>query len=231
MKLAITQPYLFPYLGYFQLIQAVDKLVVYDDVQFTRRGWINRNVILFNGNPHRFTMPVNSHRLPICEISLPDLTYWKRKFFTTIDFAYGKAPFFVQVKSLIVEVFSSPTQRLIDILMDSLHMVCDYLDIHTPFVMAIQYYDNRQMKKETRILDICRDEGADIYINLPGGKDLYNNDFFALHKIKLHFLEYQVTPYFQKSKKFTPFLSVLDVMMFNDPAKIKNEMLYDYKLA
>jgi hypothetical protein len=110
-------------------------------------------------------------------------------------------------------------------------MVCDYLDIGTPLAMASQNYDNRQIKKEARVLDICKKEGASIYINLPGGKGLYDHQSFAQQKIKLHFLEYQATPYVQKSKKFIPFLSVLDVMMFNHPEKIRNELLYDYKLT
>lgn len=233
MKLAIMQPYLFPYLGYFQLLNSVDLFVVYDDVQFIRNGWINRNNILVQGRPYRFTLPVSggSRSRKINEVSLPDNQRWVADFLKTITRAYPKAPYLAPTADLVEKTFSIKTDLLIDVLKRSLALVCGYLAITTPIDVSSQRYRNQEKTKAQRLLDICKAEGASDYYNLPGGKGLYDKILFHEQNVNLSFLEYQPKPYDQGSPVFVPSLSILDVLMFNSPQTIKKTMLLDYVLT
>ncbi len=220
-KIAIMQPYLFPYIGYMQLICAVDKFVVYDDVSFIKQGWINRNRILLNCNEQTFTVPLKnaSSFVPINKTEINTSLYagWQVKFLKTITQAYAKAPFFKEVYGLVHNVLNSPCQTISELCVAALQRICAYLGIHTEFVLSPSIYNNNELKAQARVIDICQKEGAKTYINAIGGMELYSKDDFRNAGLELRFIKPQSITYQQFSCNFIPWLSVIDVLMFNSP--------------
>ena len=234
MKLAIMQPYLFPYIGYFQLINAVDKFVVYDDVNFIKQGWINRNNILVQGKALLFTVPLEnaSSFAKINEIELHQKLYqnWKVKFLRTVEQSYKKAPFFDKVFNLIQLVFDSEDQDISKLATTSIIEVCRYLDITTQIVKTSSIYGNDFLSGKERVIDICKIEDTGHYINPIGGVDLYNKDYFNEEGIQLNFIKSLPVTYQQFTEEFIPWLSIIDSLMFNQPTEIL-EMTKKYELV
>lgn len=221
--IAIMQPYFLPYIGYFQLMAAADKFVVFDDVNFINRGWINRNRLLLNGVTHTFTIPLRSasqNRL-ICDIELADESGWRGKLLRTIRQAYGRAPCYPQVSTLLEKVISYPSIRLDEFLLNSLHEVVNYLSLKVEIVSTSRSYKNTHLKGQDRILDICRQEGADIYINPIGGVDLYDRAGFSNQDLSLYFLRPRPISYSQGKGDHVAWLSIMDVLMFNEPTEVR----------
>lgn len=229
------QPYFMPYIGYFQLINAVDKFIIYDDVNFIKQGWINRNQILIQGSKQFFTVPLKkqSSFLKINETFINNNQFekWKIKFLKTIEQSYSKAPFFEQVNPIINKVLSSFDVELTisDLAFNSLLEISNFLMLETKFVLSSSLYDNCNLVGQERILNICKKEEAKEYINLFGGVDLYNKNSFLKENIKLNFIKSNLIEYKQFKNKFVPWLSIIDVLMFNDKEEIK-EMLNEYTL-
>jgi hypothetical protein len=235
MKIAIMQPYLFPYIGYFQLINAVDKFIIYDDVNFIKQGWINRNQFLVQGSKQLFTVPLQkqSSFLKINETFVNDKQYkkWKIKFLRTIEQSYKKAPFFEQVNQLINKVLSNDNneETISKLAIKSLLEISNFLELETEFVLSSNLYNNVNLTGQERLLDICKKEGVKQYINPIGGVDLYNKKDFYNENIQLNFLKSNNIQYKQFKNEFVPWLSIVDVMMFNTKGEIK-EMLNNYTL-
>lgn len=223
MKLAIMQPYLFPYIGYFQLIQSVDKFVLLDDVNYIKKGWVNRNRILVNGSDYLFTIPLSeaSQNKWINQISVQPDDKWKEKFLKLIQMAYSKAPFYPAVYPLIEQIILYGDLNLSSYIHHSLETICQYLEISTPIVPSSEIYGNRDLKGADRILDICLKEKAEEYINPSGGIELYDKAIFANQGIRLSFLRSGQVNYSQFRNEFVPYLSVIDLLMFNSPDQIQ----------
>ena len=220
------QPYIFPYIGYFQLVNAVDKFVFYDDVNFIKQGWINRNRILVNGQPHLFSIPVkgiSSFKL-INEVQIDQNVFalWKNKFYKTFDAAYKKAPYYAEVRTLAMAVTDTPAISIADMASKSILVVAEYLDIKTIFVSSSAMYQNTHLKAQDRVIDICLREKASEYINVIGGKELYSKDDFLNRGITLRFIAPQSIAYKQFSEPHIQYLSIMDVLMFNPKEKIKH---------
>jgi hypothetical protein len=233
MKLAIMQPYLFPYIGYFQLINAVDKFVIYDDVNFIKQGWINRNAILANGKSLRYAVPLENQssftKINETLINKRNYQFWKTKFLKTIEQNYNKAPFFSEVFNIINNTIDSETNSLSVMATNSLKDVSNYLGITTAFEDSSSIYKNQNLTSQDRILDICKIEKATVYYNLSGGIELYSEKVFLEKKIKLNFIKSDYITYNQFNQEFVPNLSIIDVLMFNDVNKVKS-FLSNYKL-
>ena len=231
MKLAIMQPYIFPYIGYYQLIGAVDKFVIYDDVNFISKGWINRNNLLVGNKSHLFTIPLReaSQNRLIRDIRLIDEEGWKHKLLKTVEQSYKKAPFFPSVFPMIGSVLFSGVAHIGELASISLRTVSDYLGLRTEFVASSAVYDNSHLKAQQRILDICRIEKADHYINPVGGMEIYSRELFADAGIRLNFLRSKADRYRQADGVFVPNLSMIDVLMFNEKETI-GRMLQSYEL-
>ena len=224
MKLAIMQPYLFPYIGYFQLIQAADKFVVYDNIQFTKKGWINRNRILVNGKDEYITLPLKkgSDFLNINERKLADtFTTDRIKLLRKINEAYKKAPEFKPVFSLLESVINSNEENLFYFIFQSIQAVCIYLDIKTEFVISSAVPLDHQLKAQDKVIAICKTLNASQYINPIGGLDLYSKETFKQNNIELNFIKTNVVEYKQFSDEFVPALSIIDVLMFNPKEKVQ----------
>ncbi len=230
-RVGIMQPYFFPYLGYFQLIHAVDQFVFLDDVDYIKDGWINRNRILLNGTAHSVTVPLRkaSSFKPINEIHLAIDAKWVRKFFKKIEQAYIKAPYFDNVIHLIKKVFDPMPERIDELAIRTCQASCDYLGVKKDFYTASRVDLNRSGKGQERVLFLCDRLSADTYINSYNGKRLYSEEAFEQKGIGLSFLHPHFPLYKQFGNAFVSGLSIIDVMMFNSPSAIR-EMLDQYSL-
>ncbi len=227
MTVAIMQPYFLPYIGYLQLMATVDKFILYDDVNFINRGWINRNRMLVNGQDFMFTVPLKnaSQNKLINEIELSDDSKWREKLLKTIEQAYKKAPQFGVVYGLTEQIINNKSEKITDFVADSFAILNDYLEIKTHIVRTSAIYDNTHLKAQERILDICQQEQAQHYINPIGGMELYDRSFFEESNIKLNFIKSKPVHYQQFKNEFVPWLSVLDLLMFCDVPIVKSFLL------
>ena len=232
MTIAIMQPYFLPYIGYFQLLNAVDKFVLYDDVNFINRGWINRNNILVGGKAHLFTLPLanaSQNRL-IFEVQLSEAVNERKKLIKTIKQAYQKAPEFPIVFPMIEDIIWLEAPDIAEMVRQSLGILTGYMEIGTEIVRSSRDYMNSDLKGQDRILDICKKEGASHYINPIGGIELYDKEQFEQRGIRLSFMKSRLHPYTQFNNAFVPWLSILDVLMFNSKTDTK-ELLLDFELV
>lgn len=231
-KLAIMQSYFFPYLGYWQLINAVDKFVIYDDVNYIKRGWINRNNILVNGEAKFINLRIRkaSQNKLINEHEIVDDDIYNKYLLKVIKASYCYAPFFNYVFPIVESVINQPEKNLAKYLEFSIIEVCKYLRINTDIIISSEISKSNEFKGQERIIDICKLLSTDQYINAIGGQSLYSKPDFNLCGIELKFLKTHEVKYPQFGQnKFVPNLSILDVMMFNSPEKISS-MLAEYEL-
>jgi hypothetical protein len=182
MKLAIMQPYLFPYIGYFQLIRAVDRFVVHDDVQWIKGGWINRNRILVHGAPQYVALPVkkdSSLALINQRVLAPNAEGEKDGILRKVEAAYRKAPYFDRAFPLVADCLASGEGNVSAFLVGALRKCCRYLGIDTPFAISSELDKNDRVKGQVRVIEIARTVGASHYVNPIGGVELYNKAEFA----------------------------------------------------
>lgn len=226
MQLAIMQPYFFPYLGYFQLINSVDKFIIYDDVFYIKQGWINRNKLLLSGKEHSFVVPVMgaSSYKRINEVKVDYNSNWERKFLKTLEQAYKRAPYFSQVYDVVSNVVQSKSEMISDLAFESITQVCHYLNLEVLFARSSKIYSNQGLKGVDRVIDICTIEQASHYINPIGGQILYKKEDFLQKNIQLHFIKPNLSIYQQFNSEFIPWLSIIDILMFNSPKEV-NRML------
>jgi len=232
MKIAIIQPYLFPYIGYFQLVNAVDKFVFFDDVNFIKKGWINRNQILINNQAHLFTIPLQkvSQNILIKETKISYNDDWIEKLLKNLKNNYKKAPHFETIFSLIEDILYKNFNSISNLAGHSIQEVSNYLEIKTDFkVSSENYSDTINLKKEQRLIEICKHANCTEYINPIGGKEIYEKKDFKLRGVKLNFIQNNIDCYKQFSSEFIGGLSIIDVLMFNSKEEIK-DMLENYKL-
>jgi len=228
MKIGIMQPYFFPYIGYFQLINAVDKFVIYDDVNYIKQGWINRNRILLNGKDHLFTLNLvgaSSFKL-INEIEISNNI---NKLLKTIYQEYSKAPFFIKSFPIIEDIFTFNDTNLGRFLENSIRRLCDYFHINTEILVSSKIEKQQKLEGQEKIIDICKRLNANEYINAIGGQELYSKNIFNQNEIKLSFIKSKPTEYKQFNNEFVSWLSIIDLMMFNSPEQI-SQMLDQYEL-
>lgn len=211
------QPYLFPYVGYFQLIDSVDEFVLYDNVNFIKKGWINRNNIAVNGRPHLFSVPVKnkSQNLVIRDVEIDNQSFskWRKKFLKTLQMSYGKAQNFDQAFE-IVNLCLSEKSHISALCRDSLTILCEYLEIKANISEASSLPVKKKVGKVENLVGLCNHLGATKYINAPSGKSLYDKEAFSKRGISLEFLQPSVKEYTQtNSKFFMKNLSVIDIIM------------------
>lgn len=225
-RLAVMQPYFFPYLGYFQLMAKVDAFVLYDDVNFINRGWINRNRILVNGAAHMLTVPLQqaSQNRLICDIAISDDTAWRHKLLKSIQQAYARAPQFRRVFPLVEGIVHHPAKNLADYLAHSLRCLRDHLGLKTDIVATSRRYRNADLKAQARIIDICRREKAGLYLNSIGGLELYDRARFEENGLELMFLTPALESRAPAAAPTMPGLSIIDVLMHSDAASLDAQL-------
>ncbi|KRC73484.1 WbqC-like protein family protein [compost metagenome] len=232
MKLGIMQPYFFPYIGYYQLIAAVDLFIVYDNIKYTKKGWINRNRMLQNGSDSVFSLPLKagSDALHIDQRELA--TEFKRgKLLGQFEGAYRRAPFFKQVFPLLEEIIKFDDSNLFSFLHHSLSKTCAHLGIGTKLMKSSDAAVDADLKAQDKVIALCQAVGADTYINAIGGVELYDRAEFKTQGIDLAFLRANSFEYAQFDSEFVPWLSIVDVLMFNDSEKISAAIHTGYELV
>ena len=224
MKTAIMQPYFMPYIGYFQLINAVDKFVIYDNIKYTKKGWINRNRILVNGKDQYISLPLkkDSDYLNINERVLSDS--WvneRRKLLNKLKASYAKSPFYSSVIILIEDILNHSEKNLFNFIFNSIQKVCYYLDIETPLVKSSSLDIDNSLQGALKVIEICNCLKSNSYLNPIGGINLYNKNEFLRSYIDLSFLKSDEIIYNQFKNNFLPFLSIIDILMFNSKSDIR----------
>jgi len=233
MKISIMQPYIFPYIGYFHLIHSSDKFVFLDDVNYINRGWINRNRIIAPDkmSDYLFTIPLAgaSQNKKINEIRLHEnYTKWRETFRKTFDAGYHQAPYYEQARKLVFDLFDSfaPGDLISDLAENSIKSCAIYLDLDKKWSNSSQY-GNQELKKASRLIDICKKENAEHYINAIGGQELYTKEVFQAEGVELSFVKSELRPY---REPFIPGLSIIDLIAYCDP-KALQEQIVSYSLA
>lgn len=224
IKVGIMQPYFVPYIGYFQLMNAVDKYVVYDDVNFIKGGWINRNRILLNGEPHFINIPMvgASPNKLINEVGVNQSPVLSNKTLKLIESAYKKAPYFDDVYPLLKEMVEYKADTIEKYIYHSFQVINKYLGINTELILSSTIEKNNNLKAQDKVIEICKILGATDYYNAVGGQELYSFEEFQQNGLRLHFVKTNDISYKQFNNEFQPNLSIIDVMMFNGVEKIKN---------
>lgn len=226
-RIAIMQPYFLPYLGYWQLMNCVDIFVVYDDVQFTKKGWIHRNRYLNNGSDKMFTLPIkkDSDYLDIVDRRLSDS--WdieKIKLKRKVEGAYSNSPYFQEAIAIFNECLDYEGANLFDFVFASIKIIKGYLGVNTQLLVSSEVGETKHLKGQQRVLEICRALGATEYVNPIGGYGLYDRNFFAQEGVELRFHKIGDVTYNQMQRGFLPNLSVLDILMFSGVGGVKKEM-------
>ncbi|MFE8073400.1 WbqC family protein [Marinobacteraceae bacterium S3BR75-40.1] len=228
MKVAVMQPYLFPYIGYFQLINAADVFIVYDDVDYINRGYINRNRILSPSGVIRFTVPVpgasQNKKISDLEFS-PDV----KKVVRAIEHSYAKAPFFEYVLPIVKNILENKERSIAALCIKSFEDIYNYLDIPQRIIKASELEYDRSADAKDRLIALTRKFEGDIYINAPGGRELYSKSYFKERNVELKFLRPLPVEYDQRKGEFVPNLSIIDVLMHCPPREVVR-LLNQYEL-
>lgn len=222
MRVAIMQPYFLPYIGYFQLIAAADLFIVYDNIKYTKKGWINRNRMLLNGSDATFSLPLKkaSDHLHINERELSP-HFDAKKLLNQFKEAYRGAPNLHIVMPLLETILHYPAPNLFEFLLHSLTQCCQYLGITTPFKRSSDIAIDHELRSQEKVLALCRANAADHYLNSIGGQQLYQRTDFLEQGIELEFIQSMLVPYPQFDDEFVPWLSIIDVLMFNSPEALR----------
>jgi hypothetical protein len=232
MAVAIMQPYFFPYLGYFQMVHAVDDFVFYDDVMFIKKGWINRNRILIQEKEFLFTIPLEkqSQNKTIRESQVAWGAEFPRKFISQLESAYQKAPQFERVMPMIRLLLSHKPASMADLAGKSIELVWQYLGLEKRFHYSSQIQNNQADGRAERLIHLTKSLGSSQYVNALNGQSLYEKTFFAAQGVELFFVKPVLQDYKQgKAKDFVSGLSILDVLMWNETDDVL-QMLQHYTL-
>lgn len=233
MKLAITQPYLFPYIGYWQLIAAADRFVLLDDVNYIKKGFINRNRILYGNSDHQFTISLDhpSQNNLIMDSKLSADPESRMNFLRLVQDAYRHAPYYDAVYPMIERVMTNSELDLTEFIFYSIRETAAYLGVKTEFTKSSLVEKDPALRAQDRIIAICKKLDADTYINPAGGRELYDQETFAANGLQLYFIDMKqdMVRYKQFAEPFIENLSIIDVMMFNSVEEI-GELLKYYEL-
>lgn len=232
MRLAIMQPYFFPYIGYFQLMDAVDQFVIYDNIQYSKGGWLNRNRILVNGEDVYVSLPLkkDSDFLDVRDRVLGvQFKQENQKTLRKIEGAYNKAPYFNEFFPTVKKCLEYEDPNLFNFIYHSLTEVIRYLSIDSKLIISSRIDCDHSLKGQERVIGICRHLRATTYINLPGGREMYNRQAFFINNIDLRFIEPSIPLYQQFDNRFVPYLSIIDVLMFNSIERAR-ELIAHYSV-
>jgi len=227
---AIMQPYFLPYIGYWQLLNTVDEFVVYDNIKYTKKGWVNRNRYLCGNEAKYFTLPLESASdfLNVNERMLA-ASFNKAKLLNQLKTAYKNAPYFDETFALFEYIVDYRDRNLFSFLFNSISLTANHIGIKTKLITSSVIDIDHSLKAENKVIAICKALDARKYINPIGGIDLYSGKAFMDNGIELCFLKTDPIEYNQNNGQFIPALSIIDVLMFNGQEKTK-ELLKGYKV-
>jgi len=231
MKLGIMQPYFLPYIGYYQLIGAVDTFIIYDNIKYTKKGWINRNRFLRNNTDAVFSLPLRK---------APDSSYVVQRelaegfgrgaLLNQFEGAYRNAPYFRETWPLLERIVDYQENNLFLYIKHSITETCAHLGIATDVRVSSEIDIDHGLKAQDKVIALCRSLGADQYINAIGGVELYDKGEFQSHGIDLKFIKAKPFEYNQFGASFVPWLSIVDVLMFNQRDAVSACITSNYEL-
>jgi len=228
MKVAIMQPYFLPYIGYWQLMSYVDAFVIYDDIEYTKKSWINRNRYLLNDKAETFTLSLkkDSDYLDVCKRQLSDsFDEDKEKIIRRLESAYRRAPFFIEGSAILADIFGSEERNLFRFIYQSIELIHARLGMTSKLIISSTLGISKQLKAQERVIATCKSLGAADYINPIGGLNLYDKSEFGSAGINLHFQKVRAINYSQFIASFIPNLSIIDMIMFCGAEKIRDEFM------
>lgn len=231
MKLAIMQPYFLPYIGYFQLIASADTFVLYDNIKYTKKGWINRNRRLQNGADATFSLPLRkaSDSLDVVDRELA-ADFDPDALLNQLKGSYARAPYFSRVCPVIDRIVRCEERNLFRYIHHSVDQLCAPLGITTRIRASSGVDIDHGLTAQDKVIALCRAVGADTYVNPIGGIELYDRAAFREQGIELRFLKPRPLEYAQFGAPFVPWLSIVDVMMFNSPDDVRALVSSHYEL-
>jgi hypothetical protein len=228
VKLAAMQPYFFPYLGYFDLINMVDEWIVFDTPQYMKYGWVNRNRVLHPTSGWQYIiMPLKKHHhtTPINQVEISMNTDWATVILRQLGHYRKDAPFYDDVIAFLKDCFSDLNTNLAEVNTSLFKKTCQRLGIDKP----IRVYSKTNLTLKGPVnspgdwgLRIAQAAGASEFINRPGGAAFLDENSFLEHGIKLTIQSFANMTYDCGRHKYEPDLSIIDVMMWNSSEKIKH---------
>lgn len=232
MKLAIMQPYFLPYIGYYQLIAAVDTFVVYDNIKYTKKGWINRNRMLRNGADATFSLPLKkgADSLDVVQRELAS-DFDRSKLLNQFKGIYGRAPYFTQTFQLIERLIYFEENNLFRYIYHSIVEMCAHLGIATEIHISSEIVIDHELRAQEKVIALCRAMSAHTYINPIGGTELYSRKDFKDCGIELKFISAKPYEYPQFGAPFVPWLSIVDVLMFNPLDAVRTSIATNYEIV
>ena len=231
-RIAIMQPYFFPYIGYFHLLHAADALVLYDNLQYTKKGWINRNRMLVNGSDVLFSIPLRkASDYSTIEQREVSEDFDRRKLLNRVRSAYQKAPHYAEAMDLFTTAIEYPEPNLFRFIKHSLVLLCEYLGIRTPIIDSSSVPNDHSPRGQDKVLAICRVLDATSYVNAIGGTALYDHAEFNAQGLDLRFIQSENRSYQQFNHPFVAWLSILDVLMFNPTERVRQWVENGYTLV
>lgn len=226
MKLAVMQPYFFPYLGYFDLINSVDRFIFFDTAQYPRRGWVARNRVLHPRQDWQYIC-VPLHKAPrntaIGDMQIFHENAWKDRIVNQLEHYRTSAPYFRLTMELVSSCLENDFQRIADLNVYTLRALSTALGLNAEFQSLSEQAQCADVEGDatSKLIQVCRWSGADHYVNLPGGTGLYDASQFAQQGIRLEFRHLPTLEYETPGYQFEPGLSIIDVLMWNTPETVK----------
>jgi hypothetical protein len=232
LSAAIMQPYFLPYVGYFQLIASVDLFIVYDNLQYTKKGWINRNRMLRGGEAILFSLPLkkDSDYLDIRERELA-ASFARDDLINQLASAYRRAPRFVETMALVERIVRFEDANLFRFVEHSIRAACEHLGIATEIRRSSDVPIDHHLKGQSKVLALCEAVGAGMYVNAFGGVELYSKEEFRAAGIDLKFIRPLPFAYAQFGPEFVPWLSIVDLLMFNPIDEVQSWVRNNYELV
>lgn len=226
------QPYFFPYVGYFQLIAAVDLFIVYDNIKYTKKGWINRNRMLQSGKDAMFSLPLrsDSDSLDVRDRALA-ADFNRDKFLNQLRGAYSRAPNFAEVFQMVERAVRHENTNLFAYLHHALIRTCEHLGLTTPIRISSTVSIDHGLKNQDKVIALAKAVGATTYVNAIGGLDLYDRETFQGNGLELEFIRSRAFEYQQFGDPFVPWLSIIDVLMFNTLEAVRTITSSHYDLV
>ncbi len=231
MIVGIMQPYFLPYVGYFQLLNYCDTFLIYDDIEYTKKGWINRNRFQQNGEIRNFSLNLKSASdyLQIKERELSD-DFDRLKMSRAIEAAYRKAPHFEELIKFLQPIITFESNNLFLYLENSIRMACQYLGITSKIIKTSELEIGADLRGQERVLRLCELLDAKQYVNPIGGLDLYDRASFKDRGIELKFIKSRLSPYPQGNFEFVSALSIVDQIAFCGSTKLRLTLEKDFDI-
>lgn len=231
MKVAIMQPYFFPYVGYFQLMAAVDLFIVYDNIKYTKKGWINRNRMLQSGKDVLFSLSLrsDSDSLDVRDRALAT-DFNRDKLLNQLRGAYSRAPNFAEVFPMVERAVRHEDTNLFAYLLHTLIRTCEHLGLTTPIRVSSTVEIDHGLKNQDKVIALAKAVGATTYVNAIGGLELYDREAFQAQGLELQFIRSRPFEYRQFGAPFVPWLSIIDVLMFNPREAVHDCISHNYEL-